>query len=65
MSKSTGEKTKHTAHDFDLRVRDRNLQTGVLDAKTVDKYLGELPDLADQCETVDLLQPALEALEED
>ena len=65
MSKSTGEKTKHTAHDFVLRVRDRNMQTGVLDAKTVDKYLGELPDLADQCETVDLLQPALEALEED
>jgi hypothetical protein len=59
MSKSAGEKPKLTPADFDLRVRDRNLQNGVLDPKTVEKYLGDLPDIGDQCDTLDLGQPAL------
>jgi hypothetical protein len=58
MSKA-GEKAKITPQDLDLRVRERNLATGVLDQKAVDKHLGDLPDLADQAETVELEQPAL------
>jgi hypothetical protein len=58
MSKA-GEKTKNTPQDLDLRVRERNLATGVLEQKTVDKHLADLPDLSDQADTVDLFQPAL------
>jgi hypothetical protein len=59
MSKSSGEKLKVSAADYDLRVRDRNLQNGILEAKAVEKYLGELPDLSADVETVELAQPAL------
>jgi len=58
MSKA-GEKTKNTPQDLDLRVRERNLANGTLDAKTVSKHLADLPDLGDRAETVELLQPAL------
>jgi hypothetical protein len=58
MSKA-GEKAKNTPQDLDLRVRERNLAAGVLDQKVVDKHLGDLPDLSDQAETVELEQPAL------
>jgi hypothetical protein len=32
---------------WDLRVRDRNLRAGTVEAKDVEKYLGGLPDLAE------------------
>lgn len=56
---------KTNAKDLDVRVRERNLASGKLDAKTVDRYLAELPDVADRAEIVDLVQPALVASEPD
>jgi hypothetical protein len=56
---------KTNAKDLDVRVRERNLASGKLDAKTVDRYLAELPDVGDRAEIVDLVQPALVASEPD
>jgi hypothetical protein len=42
---------------FDRRVRDRNLATGAIDQKGLDKYLGELVDVADKADTVTVHQP--------
>ena len=56
---SRADKAKNTPWDFDLRVRERNLAAGVLDQKVVDKHLADLPDLEAECETMDMLQPAL------
>lgn len=39
-------------HSFDRRVRDRNLASGAIDQKGLDKYLGELSDVADRAEPV-------------
>ena len=44
---------------FDVRVRDRNLKAGTVTEKDVEKYLGGLPDLADQSESFGTFQPAL------
>ena len=44
---------------FDVRVRDRNLKAGTVTDKDVEKYLGGLPDLADQSESFTTSQPAL------
>lgn len=44
---------------LDTRVRERNLKRGLIDAKEVEKHLGDLPDLAEQVEMVTLPQPAL------
>ena len=44
---------------FDVRVRDRNLKAGTVTDKDVEKYLGGLPDLADQSESFGTSQPAL------
>ena len=50
---------------FDVRVRERNLKSGALAEKDLEKYLGGLPDLADQAEPFSLGQPALaETVEE-
>lgn len=49
---------KNAESDFDLRVRERHLQRGVLDAKAIEKYLAELRDVASQCEPVGIPQPA-------
>jgi hypothetical protein len=46
-------------------VRARLLASGALDPKTVERYLAELPDVADRAEVVDLVQPALVASEND
>jgi hypothetical protein len=45
--------------DWDIRVRERNLKKGVLDDKDVDKYLGQLPDVAEHGEGIGTAQPAL------
>jgi hypothetical protein len=44
---------------FDVRVRERNLKAGTVTDKDVEKYLGGLPDLADQSESFGTSQPAL------
>ena len=46
-------------HSFDRRVRDRNLATGAIDAKGLDKYLGELVDVADRAEPVVTQPPGM------
>ncbi len=52
--------TKVNPWDWDLRVRERNLKSGVLNDKDIEKHRGQLPDLADQCEPVTIAQPALD-----
>jgi hypothetical protein len=49
---------------LDARVRERFLSSGHLDAKVLEKHLGELPDVADKGESIDLRQPALSAAAE-
>ena len=44
---------------FDVRVRERNIKAGTVTEKDVEKYLGGLPDLADQSESFGTSQPAL------
>lgn len=44
---------------FDVRVRERNLKAGTITEKDVEKYVGGLPDLADQSEPFGTSQPAL------
>jgi hypothetical protein len=50
--------------DWDVRVRERNFRKGILDEKDVEKYLGQLPDVGDQAESLPLAQPALGGREE-
>ncbi len=45
--------------DWDVRVRDRNLKKGLLDAEIVEKQMSKLADTAEQSEAVTLAQPAL------
>lgn len=45
---------------FDVRVRERNLKSGSLTDKDLEKYLAQLPDSADQAEAFGTAQPALE-----
>jgi hypothetical protein len=45
--------------EWDVRVRERNLRRGVLDEKDVERQLSQLPDVAEQAETVNYPQPAL------
>lgn len=49
-----------SAFDLDIRIRERQLKSGALSEKDVEKFLGGLPDLADAAEPVSLAQPALE-----
>lgn len=49
------------AWDWDVRVRARNLSSGVLTPKDVEKMLAALPDLDASVDTVTLAQPALSA----
>jgi hypothetical protein len=45
--------------DWDIRVRERNLASGSLTPKDVEKQLAQLPDVVDQADSVVLPQPAL------
>lgn len=45
--------------DWDVRVRERNLKRGLLDAEIVEKQMAKLVDNAEQSEAVTLAQPAL------
>lgn len=44
---------------YDVRVRERNLRDGIITEKDVEKYVTQLPDLADQAEPFATSQPAL------
>lgn len=46
--------------DLDIRVRDRNLKSGRLQDKDVEKFLGGLPDLASDTTAFGTTQPAIE-----
>jgi hypothetical protein len=45
--------------DWDIRVRERNIKNGTLTEKDLEKHAGQLPDAADQADTVAIPQPAL------
>ncbi len=45
--------------DWDIRVRERNIKSGTLTEKDLEKHSSQLPDAADQAETVGIAQPAL------
>ena len=51
-------KTSNPA-DFDVRVRERNLQKGTIDEKGVEAYFAQLPDVAEAVEYISVPQPAL------
>jgi hypothetical protein len=44
---------------YDTRVRERHLRGGALNEKDVEKYLAQLPDVAEQAESFGTPQPAL------
>lgn len=44
---------------LDVRVRERNLKSGAITEKDIEKHLAALPDLADQAESFATSQPAL------
>lgn len=49
-----------TPWDLNVRVRERNLKKGILDAKDVERHQKDLPDLSAQADIVDLPQPGLD-----
>lgn len=53
--------SQKTPWDLDLRIRDRNLQKGVLSQKDLERYLKDLPDLAAVVDPVQLPQPIFAA----
>lgn len=53
------QKTIDNPWTLDVRVRERNLESGALTDKDLEKHLASLPDLADQAEPFALAQPAL------
>jgi hypothetical protein len=55
---ASGNKTINS-WDWDIRVRERNLKKGLLDEKDVEKYMTQLPDVAEQGEGIASPQPAL------
>jgi hypothetical protein len=56
---ATGNTKQINAWEWDVRVRERNLKKGIFDEKDVEKHLSQLPDAADQAESIGLPQPAL------
>lgn len=53
------QKTNQNPWTMDVRVRERNLKSGALTDKDLEKFLAALPDLADQAESFATSQPAL------
>jgi hypothetical protein len=53
------QKTNPNPWLLDVRVRERNLNKGLLTDKEVEKHLAGLPDVADQAESFAASQPAL------
>lgn len=48
----------------DVRVRERNLKSGALTEKDVEKYLTALPDLEKETDAFGVGQPALDAVDD-
>ena len=46
--------------DWDIRVRERNLKSGLLTDKDIEKHKASLADLEGQADAVSLHQPALD-----
>ena len=53
------QKTNQNPWTMDVRVRERNLKSGALTDKDLEKYLSTLPDVAEQAEPFGTAQPAL------
>jgi hypothetical protein len=53
------EKSRLAPWDWDLRVRDRHLATGLIEHKEVEQYLSQLPDLEATAEILSVEQPAI------
>lgn len=53
------DQSKIPAQNLDIRVRERLLHSGVLDASALQTHLAELPDLDAQADTISIDQPAL------
>lgn len=45
--------------DYDVRVRERNLKSGVLTKDDVDKHLASLPDMSANAQLVDVQPPGV------
>lgn len=54
------QKTPYNPWQMDIRVRERNLKSGSLTDKELEKNLAALPDLEGQSESFSTQQPALE-----
>ncbi len=59
------DKNKQATWAYDLRVRERLIGGNLLDPKTVERYLAELPDLEAHAENLHIEQPALGRSEDD
>lgn len=55
------QKVPQNLWQMDIRIRERNLKSGSLTEKDVEKYLAGLPDLEGQSESFGTSQPALAA----
>ncbi len=53
------DKTKLATWAYDTRVRERLIASGLLEPKTVERYLAELPDLEGHADSLPIEQPAL------
>jgi hypothetical protein len=53
------QKTNYNPWTMDVRVRERNLKSGALTDKELEKTLAALPDVSDQAESFGTQQPAL------
>lgn len=53
------DKPKTPEQYLDVRVRERLVASGVLDARTIEAHLAELPDLEANAEAIEIDQPAL------
>jgi hypothetical protein len=58
-------KSKINSWDWDIRVRERNLNNGILTEKDIEGQRAKLVDLADQTDPVTEAQPALNEEEVD
>jgi hypothetical protein len=56
--------TKTNPWDWDLRVRDRNLRSGTLEEKELQKHLGALVDLEGQVDSFTTPQPLFASAED-
>jgi hypothetical protein len=56
---ATGNTKTINSWEWDIRVRERNIGKGIFDEKDIEKHLAQLPDAADQAESIVVPQPAL------